>query len=111
MITKAFSIYDSKALHFGVPFFMSSVGGAVRAFSDLCNDPQTMISRHPGDYVLYELGSFDDAVGKMVSLSPHMFLGMGSEFCDNKRMNIGEYKVKEVLQNPLATVEELNGKN
>lgn len=80
MKLKIFSVYDSKALAYGVPFFMPSVGSAVRAFSDLANDPQSMVNRHPTDYVLYEVGEFDDTVGGVVSVQPFVNLGNGGNF-------------------------------
>lgn len=80
MITKVFTVYDSKALFYGVPFFMPTVGGAVRAFSDVCSDPQSMIYKHPGDFSLYEIGEFDDQSGQLVAMSPFKLLGHGSDF-------------------------------
>lgn len=105
MITKAFSIFDSKACAFGVPFFMPTAGAAIREFSDLCRDPQTRICKHAGDYVLYEIGAFDDHTAILTVTSPHLHLGVGSEFSVSTEKDM----VRDVLRNPLATVEELNG--
>lgn len=80
MITKAFSVYDSKALCYGVPFFMPSVGAAVRAFADLSCDPQSLVNRHPADFVLYCIGSFDDSHGVLSVINPFEMLGIGSDF-------------------------------
>lgn len=80
MITKAYSVYDSKALMFNTPFFMATPGMALRAFSDLSNDPQSMISRHPEDYVLYEIGVFDDTKGELIPHSPLVQLGIASQY-------------------------------
>lgn len=63
MITKVYAIMDSKAGVFNVPFFFLHDGQAVRAFSDLCNDLNTTIGRHPGDFSLYCLGLLNDANG------------------------------------------------
>lgn len=111
MITKAFGIYDSKAHAFGVPFFMVSVGAAVRAFSDLGNESGSGVNRHPSDYVLYEIGSFDDSNGEFISLSPHVHLGIGSDFVDKRPVRYNPAAsdlVKVALDNPLATAEELS---
>lgn len=80
MITKAFAVYDHKAEFYGVPFFMQQVGLAVRAFSDLVNDRDTTVSRHPADYSLFEIGTFDDSTGTMETIIPHRLLGHGSDF-------------------------------
>lgn len=70
MITNAYTIYDRKALHHHTPFFAVADGAAVRSLMDLVNDPNTTIGRHPGDYVLYRVGSFDDSAGFLLPTNP-----------------------------------------
>lgn len=70
MITNAFAIYDRKALRYHAPFFAITVGEATRSFGDAVNDPATSLSRHPGDYVLYRVGGFDDASGELLLCNP-----------------------------------------
>lgn len=70
MILRAYSIFDNKALQYHPPFFASTNGQAVRSLSDLANDLSTNIGRHPGDYVLYCVGEYDDAKGAMRPFSP-----------------------------------------
>lgn len=60
MKTRVFSIFDAKAAVFGVPFFVHNDAMAVRLFSDLVNDPKSMVARHPEDYSLYFVGTFED---------------------------------------------------
>jgi hypothetical protein len=80
MKTKVFAIYDSKALAYGVPFFMPAVGAAVRAFADLANDGNSSLSRHASDYILYEIGVFDDSDGSLIGIQPFVNLGCGADF-------------------------------
>lgn len=70
MQLKAYSIFDNKALHYHSPFFMSTHGQAVRALQDLVSDLSTTVGRHPGDYVLYCIGAFDDQKAALLPLSP-----------------------------------------
>lgn len=60
MIIKVYSIFDKKAETYGPPFFMLKEQMAVRAFSDISNDMSTMLSKHPEDYELYEIGEYND---------------------------------------------------
>lgn len=54
-----FSILDAKVGAFAPPFYARSLGEAVRTVTDtLLADSQ--LSRHPEDFHLYELGSFED---------------------------------------------------
>lgn len=80
MITRVFSVYDSKALAYNVPFFMPSVGAAVRAFADLSNDSNTTINKHPTDYVLYEIGTYNDENGVLTPIQPFVNLGIAADF-------------------------------
>lgn len=64
MVLKAFSIFDIKAEVFSPPFFMTTHGEAIRAFKDLANDPNTTVGRHPSDFRLMCIGTFDNCSGK-----------------------------------------------
>lgn len=70
MQLNAYSVYDNKALVYGVPFFAPTDGSAVRSFSDLANDLQTTVGSHPGDFSLYCVGSYDDQDASFLPLSP-----------------------------------------
>lgn len=72
MITNAYSIFDNKALIYNVPWFQPTHGSATRILADLVNDQSTNIGRHPGDYVLYHIGTYDDAKGVMTPVVPHV---------------------------------------
>lgn len=67
---KAYSIFDSKALTYSPPFFQTTDGSAIRMLSDLANDQGTQIGRHPKDFVLFCVGSYDDQKGAMSPVSP-----------------------------------------
>lgn len=58
-----YSVYDSKAQTYNTPFFMKQDGQALRAFIDLANDNRTDVAKHPEDYSLFLLASFDDEDG------------------------------------------------
>ena len=66
----AYSLYDRKALTYQPPFYTAADGAAVRMVADLANDANTMVGRHPGDFVLYAVGVYDDRNGALVPHSP-----------------------------------------
>lgn len=78
MKTKMYSVFDTKAECFGTPFFMPNRAMAERAFSDLAKDPKTLVSRHPNDFILYEIGEYDDATAVTESIKP-LSLGFPKE--------------------------------
>lgn len=74
-----FSIYDDKAKAYISPFFLPSVAVAIRAFGDAVNDPATAFYKHPADYTLFCIGSFDDATGKVEREQPFITCATGLE--------------------------------
>lgn len=67
---RVFAAHDSKLGVFMTPFFMQHLGQASRAWEDLCNDSQSIIAKHPADFVLYEIGEFDDDKGLLTHHTP-----------------------------------------
>lgn len=70
MMLLAFSLFDTKAQFFNVPFFVAHRGQAVRAVIDLGSDLNTSVGRFPNDFHLYELGVYDDQTGQYTSQHP-----------------------------------------
>lgn len=68
MKTKITAVYDQKSKLFMFAAFTRTSADATRAFTQAVNDKDTMLSRNPEDFQLYELGSFDDETGKVESL-------------------------------------------
>ena len=61
------SILDTAAGAYGRPAFVASEGVAVRQFQDEVNraSEDNQLYRHPDDFNLYYLGTFDDNTGGM----------------------------------------------
>lgn len=74
-----FSIYDTKAAIYSSPWLSPTKGAAIRAFSDNVNDVQSPFYRHPDDYILFQLGVFDDNTGEITMIEPEN-LGVASTF-------------------------------
>lgn len=70
MLLKAYSIFDLKALQYHAPFFTHTDGSAIRSLSDLANDLNTTIGRHPADYQLFHVGDFSDSDGGLEPCRP-----------------------------------------
>lgn len=60
MKTGMFSIYDSKAKAYSLPFHAVNDHVAMRMVGAAVNDPGTTLNKHPEDFVLYEIARFDD---------------------------------------------------
>lgn len=105
MKTKMFAVFDTKALCYTTPFFMSSVGAALRMFGDAVNDEQTSLCKHPTDFVLHHIGYFDDNSGVVAPLVPVLSLASGGEFVEKNSAALKE--VHELVNDKIS----LNGGN
>lgn len=84
MEIRVFAVRDMKALAFLQPFFSQSSMSAIRAFGDACEQKDTPFNKHPEDYVLYEIGGYNDDTGMLTAVSPVRMLGCASDFLVKK---------------------------
>lgn len=63
------AVFDSASQAYGRPFFVQSRGVAVRSFTDEVRrvDPNNDLNKHPEDFTLVHLGTFDDSNGSFDS--------------------------------------------
>lgn len=69
-----YSVYDKAVSAYLQPFYARSTGEAIRSFTQLANDKGSNVYRHPHDFVLFALGSFDDTDGLFDGIEPHRIL-------------------------------------
>ena len=67
---KMCSIRDVKAEAWLTPMFFQANAQAIRSFGDAVGDRNSEFGKHPEDYNLYCLGSFDDQTGEVVVVEP-----------------------------------------
>ena len=79
MNMKIFAIFDAKAEAYNQPFFLTNEGQATRGFSDAVNDPQSIMGKHPADFTLFRIGTYNEETAEIKSESPTV-LGVGVEF-------------------------------
>lgn len=68
MKQKAFSVRDSKAEIYHLPFFSNTTADAERSFRATVNNPQTTIHQFPEDFDLWMIGEYDQSVGMLIPL-------------------------------------------
>ena len=84
MKVKIFTVYDSKAEAYMPPFFMQSTGQAMRTFEDTVRDENHAFAKHPEDYTIFELGTFDDANASIEMHKTSIPLAKAIELCIKK---------------------------
>lgn len=78
MKLNVYSIYDNKARCYSVPFFQQNDGVALRSFIDLVNDKRSAVYAHAEDYVLHQIGTFEDDTAVLGSMPPKILVTAAS---------------------------------
>jgi len=63
-------VHDVKAEAYMPPFFAPTVGMAHRMFEDACKDENSQFSKHPEDFRLFEIGTWDDGLAMFENRGP-----------------------------------------
>nr|QJB19542.1 MAG: nonstructural protein [Microvirus sp.] len=74
------TVKDVKAEAYLPPLYVRSKGEAIRSFSDEANNQDTMLGKHPSDYVLFYLGTFCELTGKFELADSPESLGVGTDY-------------------------------
>jgi len=82
MIHLVFTVYDTKAELYLPPFYNQTKGQAVRAFQDTTNTKDHQFNRHPEDFTLFYLGTYDDCTTHMEMEKTPISLGKAIEYKD-----------------------------
>jgi len=80
MTINMYSVYDSKAKAYALPWFADNHEVAIRAFSTKINRKDNELSMHPEDYTLFCVGSFDTQTAELTPLVPNDTLGKAIEY-------------------------------
>jgi hypothetical protein len=80
VVSSIFSVYDSKAEFYLFPMVFKSKGEAIRSFTAAASDKETNIGKYPEDFVLFEVGTFDDSNCKYILLDTPSPIGKAIEF-------------------------------
>lgn len=82
-VVSVFSVFDAKARTFSPPHLFTAKGIALRTFSDMVTDEKTTISKHPIDFYLYYLGTFNETSGLFVSVGAPVQVAHGLDFVNS----------------------------
>lgn len=80
MLLQICTVRDAKSTLFGRPFFTTTIGTALRDFTDETNrvGENNILNTHPEDFSLWHLGTFDDNTGTFETVVPKI-LAQGIE--------------------------------
>lgn len=62
-----YAVYDKVAEIFMPAFSCENHSKAIQGFGDVANDPRGTVIKHPSDYELYFLGTYDQSTGETMN--------------------------------------------
>lgn len=104
-----YSILDSKARSWSIPFFSRNDEVAQRNFAAVVNDERSDVARYPADYTLFRVGNFNTHTG-VVTPEDQTNLGNGLMFTTPEwRPGNGAPTPNELLDQVVSKFEMTNG--
>lgn len=76
------SVLDVKAEHFSAPVCSQNKATALRDFATAVNQPGSLLNSNPDDFVLYQVGKFDQLQG--IVFAEKVALGSGRDVLSTK---------------------------
>lgn len=75
------SVHDTALDAFSRPFYTPTIGAAIRSFQDEVNrdSPDNPLNKHPEDFNLFQLGTWDDNNGKHENLETPKQISIGKQ--------------------------------
>lgn len=67
---KIYAVKDEAVEAFMQPFFGKARGQAVRSFMEECQRKDSDFAKHPGDFTLWEIGTYDEEKGHIQGQEP-----------------------------------------
>lgn len=80
MLMSVFAIYDAGIMTWKPPMFCRAKGEILRWWIEMVNNGQTDLSKHPQDYTLFDIGTWDDEGCKFDLHKTPISLGVAIEF-------------------------------
>lgn len=99
MLLKIFTVYDLKAEAYMQPVFMVATGQMVRSFADTCEDKTHAFNKHPTDYELFEIGTYDDSNASITMHEHKIHLGSALENITQQEMPLDAINERTRKQN------------
>lgn len=80
MEINVYTVYDSKTNAYMQPWYARTRGEAIRSFTEAIQNPESMFHKYPGDFTLFEVGTWDDQTGAIQMLEAKQEIGLALHF-------------------------------
>ncbi|AXH77922.1 MAG: nonstructural protein [Microviridae sp.] len=83
-----YSVRDAKTESWSPLYQAVNHPSAIRAFADMCKNPQTTLASHPEDYAMYHVGYLDDQTGVVSPAEQITQLAHALNFAGNQESGV-----------------------
>lgn len=80
MLLSVFAIYDSAVSSWMPPLYFRNKGECLRWYAETVNNSESRLAKHPGDFCLFECGSWNDESCAFDLFKVPVRLGLALEF-------------------------------
>lgn len=112
MKQQLFTVYDNKARAYQQIFMAPTLAAGMRAFSDVVQDPNTSLAKHPADYTLVQVGEFNENSGILTPKPGGPFpVASAKDFIPDQQQIFEDpaQRIEEItLENDLVNGEKIN---
>ena len=81
---KVVTVYDVKSLTYSAPMVHKTTGLALRSFEQACKDPKTQLYNYPEDFIMFEIGEWDDQECTISMFKAPKPIGKAIEYVGNE---------------------------
>jgi len=92
MLLTVCAIYDTAISTWLPPLYFRNKGEALRWFADTANNSDSKLAKHPGDYTLFDVGTWDDDKCKFDLLLTPVALGKAIEYVKALPLSVPEVR-------------------
>lgn len=78
-VKKLVCVRDAKTEVFGQPIMVQNLAEAERLYSDFSSDRDSLVGKHPEDFALWCIGSYDVLTGEIRCEAPFVVCGGKNE--------------------------------
>ena len=95
MRLNVYAIFDRASGIYDRPWCAHSDQAAIRSFTDIAQDAEHPIGKHPEDFTLFRVGTWQDDKGEMVGESAEKVIGAAEAVAAVRKIEPGS--LKEVM--------------
>lgn len=103
MKVNVYSIFDTATGLYMRPFFAESDGQALRGFKDVATDADHPVGKHPEDYTLFRIGTFDDFKGHLGFEDPQSLKTALAVVSETRQVNRDQMEILNAETSPGGT--------